>query len=74
MQQLDWQQRFEARLAGHLTGATPPTTFRTFVACGERRSGWLKRVRPIARVILTACYFHDIVSLPKTIPSAAAPR
>lgn len=48
MQQLDWQQRFEAWLAGHLTQGDSAHDIRTFVACGEPRSGWLKRVRPIA--------------------------
>ncbi|VTN40511.1 Uncharacterised protein [Raoultella ornithinolytica] len=35
MQQLDWQQRFEAWLAGHLTQGDSAHTFRTFVACGN---------------------------------------
>lgn len=68
MQQLDWQQRFEAWLAGHLTegdSAHDISHFRRVWGTAQR----LAEESQVDRlVILTACYFHDIVSLPKNHP------
>ncbi|MFZ2613067.1 MAG: HD domain-containing protein, partial [Raoultella planticola] len=68
MQQLDWQQRFEAWLAGHLTegdSAHDISHFRRVWGTAQR----LAEESQVDRlVILTACYLHDIVSLPKNHP------
>ena len=68
MQQLDWQQRFEAWLAGHLTqgdSAHDISHFRRVWGTAQRLAEESQADR---LVILTACYFHDIVSLPKNHP------
>ncbi|VTM75552.1 putative hydrolase [Raoultella planticola] len=68
MQQLDWQQRFEAWLAGHLTegdSAHDISHFRRVWGTAQR----LAEESQVDRlVLLTACYFHDIISLPKNHP------
>lgn len=62
-----WQQRFEAWLSQY-HGKKMLSRYFTFPAgYGLPRSSWPKRPRrPL--VILTACYFHDIVSLAKNHP------
>lgn len=47
MQQLDWQQRFEAWLAGHLTEGDSAHDISHFRRVWEPHSGWLKRVKSI---------------------------
>ena len=68
MEQFDWQQRFEAWLAGHLTqgdSAHDISHFRRVWGTAQRLAEESQADR---LVILTACYFHDIVSLPKNHP------
>lgn len=65
---LQWQQRFEAWLNGN------HTTEDTAHDLSHFRRVWQSAQRIMAGetvdplVILTACYFHDIVSLPKNHP------
>ncbi len=68
MELVQWQQRFENWLKAH--HATDDTAhdishFRRVWNTSQR----LMKDQPVeALVILTACYFHDIVSLPKNHP------
>lgn len=68
MELVQWQQRFEDWLKAH--HATDDTAhdishFRRVWNTSQR----LMKDQPVeALVILTACYFHDIVSLPKNHP------
>lgn len=68
MELVQWQQRFESWLKAH--HATDDTAhdishFRRVWNTSQR----LMKYRAVdALVILTACYFHDIVSLPKNHP------
>ncbi|WP_434640056.1 phosphohydrolase [Klebsiella sp. I138] len=68
MEQLDWQQRFEAWLAGHHPqgdSAHDISHFRRVWGTAQRLAEDCQVDR---LVILTACYFHDIVSLAKNHP------
>ncbi|VFS58714.1 putative hydrolase [Raoultella planticola] len=72
----------EERVCNNLTGsnalkpglrdisprATRRTTFRTSGACGGTAQRLAEESQVDRLVILTACYFHDIVSLPKNHP------
>ncbi|TDN59848.1 phosphohydrolase [Scandinavium goeteborgense] len=63
-----WQQRFENWLIQHHDdddAAHDISHFRRVWATAQRLS---EGERVDVRVILTACYFHDIVSLPKNHP------
>lgn len=68
MERTDWQQRFEAWLTEH-----HPTDDAAHDISHFRRV-WMTAQRIMAgqsvdaRVVLAACYFHDIVSLPKNHP------
>ncbi|MCI1035200.1 phosphohydrolase [Raoultella terrigena] len=68
MELVDWQQRFETWMTGHHPqgdSAHDISHFRRVWGTAQR----LAANRPVDRlVILTACYFHDIVSLPKNHP------
>lgn len=68
MELVDWQQRFEAWLIGHHPqgdSAHDISHFRRVWGTAQR----LAANRQVDHlVILTACYFHDIVSLAKNHP------
>lgn len=68
MEQVQWQQRFEDWLATHHAtddAAHDISHFRRVWNTAQR----LMVDQPVdGLVILTACYFHDIVSLPKNHP------
>jgi len=68
MQLAQWQQRFEQWLAEHHPGDDAAHDISHFrrVWHTARRLMADKQVDPL--VILAACYFHDIVSLPKNHP------
>ncbi|WP_174507996.1 phosphohydrolase [Klebsiella oxytoca] len=65
---LDWQQRFENWLTGHHSqgdSAHDISHFRRVWGTAQRLAE-ARQVDPL--VILTACYFHDIISLAKNHP------
>jgi uncharacterized protein len=72
MNLVDWQQRFEHWILTHHAqedAAHDLSHFRRVWATATRGRREVDRL-----VLLTACYFHDIVSLPKIIRSEAALR
>lgn len=66
-----WQQRFERWVAQHSTGgdaAHDLSHFRRVWSTAKR----IAAEEPVCMlVLLTACYFHDIISLPKNHPDSA---
>lgn len=66
-----WQQRFERWFAQHSTGgdaAHDLSHFRRVWSTARR----IAAEEPVCMlVLLTACYFHDIISLPKNHPDSA---
>jgi len=63
----DWQSKYERYLQEHFTdedGAHDIAHFRRVWGTAQRIMG--AQAEPL--IILTACYFHDIVSLPKNHP------
>ncbi|HHG8772357.1 TPA: phosphohydrolase [Raoultella planticola] len=68
MERVDWQQRFETWLTEHHSqgdSAHDTAHFRRVWSTAQRLAGESDVDR---LVILTACYFHDIVSLAKNHP------
>ncbi|HCT9376951.1 TPA: HD domain-containing protein, partial [Klebsiella quasipneumoniae] len=69
MNLVDWQQRFEHWILTHHAredAALDLSHFRRVWATATRLAAGEEEVDGL--VLLTACYFHDIVSLPKNHP------
>lgn len=65
---MHWQQRFDAWLQQHYTQADAAHDATHFRRVWQTAQHLLADEPADARVILAACYFHDIVSLPKNHP------
>ncbi len=62
-----WQAQFENWLKTIINIRTRRMTCVIFAVSGLRHRNWRQMTMSICAVILTACYFHDIVSLAKII-------
>lgn len=65
---MQWQQRFDAWLNQHYTQADAAHDATHFRRVWQTAQHLLAGQHADERVILAACYFHDIVSLPKNHP------
>jgi len=68
MELVQWQQRFESWLKAHHAADDTAHDISHFRRVWNTSQRLMKDRAVDALVILTACYFHDIVSLPKNHP------
>lgn len=68
MNLVDWQQRFEHWILTHHAQEDAAHDLSIFVASGPPPPGWPPGRWKSTGWCFTACYFHDIVSLPKNHP------